>query len=58
MNWAAAAGVLVLCSVPWAWWRGVCGEAPFWFILADAVTALGCVLLNIGLGGAALPGVG
>jgi hypothetical protein len=34
------------------------GEAPFWFILADAVTALGCVLLNIGLGGAALPGVG
>jgi hypothetical protein len=58
VNGYAAAGALILCAVPWAWWRGLATGSGFWFFLAPAVTGLGCVLLNIGLGGASLPGVG
>ena len=57
MNLLAAAGASVLCGVPWAWWRGLATGSGFWFLLAPAVTGLGSVLLNIGLGGAHLPGV-
>jgi hypothetical protein len=50
VNWVAtAAGIAVLCAVPWCLRRGVRTEAGFWFVLADAVTVLGCVLLHHGL---------
>lgn len=54
MNWAViAVAAVVLCAVPWSLWRGVRTGGGFWFVLADALTLLGCVLLHDALAGAA-----